>query len=166
MNNKVVFQTVWVCRPRCAVGNVSDYRSRGRKFDPGPILYSRGNWSLNHFCGHSLPFPWFKKGCCQLQVKECHKVLANRFVKPAQGKSVVRWTDRPDMTIAVDWDIKHQTKNIHATNFLMTWNILQLPGPASGTPVSSPCLGPSWWEHPADGTTVSQSGLLQAGNGR
>ena len=27
------------------------------------------------------------------------------------GKSVVRWTDRPDMSIAVDWDIQNQTKS-------------------------------------------------------
>ena len=30
------------------------------------------------------------------------KVLVNRFVKLAQDKSVVRWADHPDMTIAVD----------------------------------------------------------------
>ena len=39
-----------------------------------------------------------------------HKVLVNQFVKLAQQKSVVRWTDHPDITIAVDWDDKHQTK--------------------------------------------------------
>ena len=39
-----------------------------------------------------------------------HEVLVNRLVKLAQEKSVVRWTDRPDMTIAVDWDIKQQNK--------------------------------------------------------
>ena len=36
--------------------------------------------------------------------------LVNRLVKLAQEKSVVRWTDRLDMTIAVDWDIKPKTK--------------------------------------------------------
>ena len=39
-----------------------------------------------------------------------HKVLVIRFVQLAQEKSVVRCTDRPDLTIAVDWDICHQTK--------------------------------------------------------
>ena len=39
-----------------------------------------------------------------------HEVLVNRLVKLAQEKSVVRWIDHPNMTIAVDWDIKHQTK--------------------------------------------------------
>ena len=31
-------------------------------------------------------------------------------VKLAQEKSVARQTDHPDMAIAVDWDIKHETK--------------------------------------------------------
>ena len=31
-----------------------------------------------------------------------HKVLANHLVKLAQEKSVVRYTDPPNMTIAVD----------------------------------------------------------------
>ena len=32
--------------------------------------------------------------------------------KFAQAESVVRWTDRPDMNIAVDCDLKRQTKPI------------------------------------------------------
>ena len=39
-----------------------------------------------------------------------HKVLVNCLVKLAQEKSVVRLTDHPYLTIAVDWDVKHQTK--------------------------------------------------------
>ena len=38
-----------------------------------------------------------------------HKVLVNCLVKHAQEKSVARWTDCPDFTIAVDWDVKNQT---------------------------------------------------------
>ena len=51
--------------PRSAVGNVpgyrcmSDCRSRGRKFDPGPVPYFRGDGSWNNFYGHSPPFRWF-----------------------------------------------------------------------------------------------------------
>ena len=41
--------------------------------------------------------------------KYVHEVLLNQLVKFAQ-KSVVRLTDRLEMTIAVDWDIKQQTK--------------------------------------------------------
>ena len=52
-------------RPRSAVGNVSGYRcvsdcrSRGREFDPGPVPYFRGDWSWNNFYDHSPPFRWF-----------------------------------------------------------------------------------------------------------
>ena len=42
------------------------------------------------------------KGCCQLQAKVCARLLVNCLFKLAQEKSVVRWTDRPAMTIAVD----------------------------------------------------------------
>ena len=38
-----------------------------------------------------------------------HKVLVNCLVKLAQEKSVVRWTDPPNMIIGVDWDVKNQT---------------------------------------------------------
>ena len=39
-----------------------------------------------------------------------YKVSVNLLVKLAQEKSEVRRTDRLHMTIAVDWDVKHQTK--------------------------------------------------------
>ena len=42
--------------------------------------------------------------------KYVHKVLVNRFVKACPGKCVVRLTDCLDMTIAVDWNVKPQTK--------------------------------------------------------
>ena len=51
--------------PPSAVGNVSGYRclsdcrSRGRAFDPGPVPYFHGDWSWNYFYGHSPPFRWF-----------------------------------------------------------------------------------------------------------
>ena len=32
---------------------------------------------------------------------ECHDILM-------LGKSPIKWRQRPDMTIAVDWDVKHQ----------------------------------------------------------
>ena len=84
-----------------------DRTSRGRELDHGLVPYFCGNWSWNYFYGHS-PFCWFKKGCCQLQVKVFWLLLI--IVKLAQEKSVVRWTDRPDMTIAVDCNVKNQTK--------------------------------------------------------
>ena len=39
-----------------------------------------------------------------------HEVLVNCLVKLAQERSVVRWTDCPDMIIAVVCDVKNQTK--------------------------------------------------------
>ena len=44
----------------------------------------------------------FMKGCYQLQAKVCTRLLVNCLFKLAQEISVVRWTDRPAMTIAVD----------------------------------------------------------------
>ena len=48
--------------------------------------------------------------------KYVHKVLVNCLAKLAQEKSVVRWTGRLDMTIAVDWDVKNQTKRPQKTH--------------------------------------------------
>ena len=44
----------------------------------------------------------FKKGCCQLQAKVCARITGYPLVQACPEKSVVRWTDRPAMTIAVD----------------------------------------------------------------
>ena len=49
--------------------------------------------------------------------KYVHKVLVNRLVKLAQEKGVVWWTDCPNMTIAVDWDVKHQTKQTNSLSY-------------------------------------------------
>ena len=44
---------------------------------------------------------------------KCSLILVKCLVKLAHEKSVVRRTDRPDMTIAIDWDVKHQIKQKH-----------------------------------------------------
>ena len=44
----------------------------------------------------------FKKGCCHLQAKVCARITGYPLVQACPGKSVVRSTDRPAMTIAVD----------------------------------------------------------------
>ena len=64
--------------PRSAVGNVSGYRcvsdcrSRGRKFDPGPVPYLM---EIDHeMISTVILLPSaesVKKGCCQLQAKVC-----------------------------------------------------------------------------------------------
>ena len=46
--------------------------------------------------------------------KYVHEVLVNH-----PGKSVIRWTDRLNMTIAIDWDVKNpmkQTKQWSCSN--------------------------------------------------
>ena len=95
--------------PHSTVGNVSGYRcesdcrSRGNEFDPGPVPYFRGDWSWNNFYSHSPPSAEsFKNGCCQLQAKVCARSTGYPLVQACPGKSVIRWTDRPAMTIAVD----------------------------------------------------------------
>ena len=52
----------------------------------------------------------FKKGCCQLQAKVFARITGYPLVQACPGKSVVRGTDRPAMTIAVDLGRK-ATKN-------------------------------------------------------
>ena len=39
----------------------------------------------------------------------CHDVLIF-------GTCPIKWWQRPDMTIAVDWDVKHQFKQKHINN--------------------------------------------------
>ena len=48
--------------------------------------------------------------------KYVHKLLVNRLLKPAQEKSVVKWTDRPAMTIAVDMGRKANKQTNKQTN--------------------------------------------------
>ena len=43
--------------------------------------------------------------------------MVNRLFKLAQEKSVVRWTDRPDMTMAVDWDVMQKKRESFCSSF-------------------------------------------------
>ena len=56
-----------------------------------------------------LPSPDSRRVVVSYKRKYVNKELVNGLVKLAQEKSVVRCTDRPDMTIAVDWDVRNQT---------------------------------------------------------
>ena len=56
-----------------------------------------------------LPSADSRRVVVSYNLKYVHEVLNNRLVKPAKEKSVIMWTGRPDMTIAVGWDVKHQT---------------------------------------------------------
>ena len=94
---------------RSAVGNVSGYRcvsncrSRGRDFDPGPVQYFRGDWSWNNFFGHSPPFRWFiQEGLFSVTSESMCTNYWLTACSSLSRKIVVMWTDRPAMTIAVD----------------------------------------------------------------
>ena len=120
--------------PPSTVGKVSgnrcesDCRSRGREFDPGPVPYFRGDWSWNIFYCHSPPFRWIiQEGLLSVTKKVCVRRTGELLVQACPGKSVVRWTDRPAITIAVDLGCKatKQKKN----NGLGTWYVAWGCGP-------------------------------------
>ena len=45
------------------------------------------------------------------------------LVQACPGKSAVRWTDRPAMTIAVAWEVKQQNKQ--TMNIAFDWHVKQ-----------------------------------------
>ena len=114
--------------PRSAVGNVSGNRyesdcrsrgrefdpgcrSRGREFDPGSVPYFRGDWSWNYFYGHSPPFRWIiQEGLLSVTSESMCTTYWLTACSSLPRKSVVRWTDRPAMTIAVDLGRKATNK--------------------------------------------------------
>ena len=62
--------------------------------------------------------------------KYVHRVLVLKSLSQAcPGKSVIRCTDHPNMTIAVDWDVKNQTKqnNRILAYMLIVWNQIVRP---------------------------------------
>ena len=97
----VTCQTMYRC--------MSDYRSRDREFDQGPCPIL--SWRL--IIKYSPPFSWLIQKellLCHLQAKICAPSIGYPLVQAFLGtKSVVRWTDRPDMTITIDLDVKQQT---------------------------------------------------------
>ena len=73
-----------------------------REFDHSSVAYFPGDWSWNNFYGHSPPFADSRRVVASCKGKYVHEVLANCLVELAEEKSVARWTDRPDTTIAVE----------------------------------------------------------------
>ena len=62
----------------------------------------------------------FMKGFCRLQAKVCARSTGKLLVQACPGKSVVRWTDRPAITIAVDWGRK-ATKTNKQIEYYIIW---------------------------------------------
>ena len=77
---------------------------------PGRVAQSVGHLTPKSGVLDSIPglatyfrfsFRFFKKGSCQLLAKVLHEVLVNRLGGLSPRKSVVRLTDRPDMTLDI-----------------------------------------------------------------
>ena len=84
MHGRLVIRRVWV---------------RGS----GPATFFRWDWSWNLFYGHSLPSADSRREVVSYLRKNVHWVLVNRLIDLSlPRKSVVRLTDRPNMTLAVD----------------------------------------------------------------
>ena len=83
---------------------------RSRVWSPSLPKFFRGDWSWNHFYGHSLPTAVSSRAVVSYWPKDVHQVLVNYLDLSLPRKSVVRLTDRLDMTIVVDWDVKPQNK--------------------------------------------------------
>ena len=52
-----------------------------------------------------------------------YEILVNHLVEFAQEKSVARWTDRLEITIAVDWDVKYQAKQTNKDHIAISKHI-------------------------------------------
>ena len=76
------------------------------------VPYFHRDWSWNNFCGHSPPFRWFIQKVLLSVTSEsiCIKYWLNTCSSLPRKKSVVRWTDRRDMTIAVYCSKTNKTK--------------------------------------------------------
>ena len=89
---------------------------------PGHVAQSVGHLTRKSGVLGSIPslatyfhfsFRFFKKGSCQLLAKVCAEVLVNRLGGlRLPRKSMVRLTDRPDMTL----DVYRGRKTIQPTN--------------------------------------------------
>ena len=104
--------------PRSAVGNVSGYRCvsecRSRVASSIPARYHTFVEIDHEIISTVILLPsadLFKKGCCQLQAKVCAQITGKPLAQACPGKSVVKWTDRPAMTIAVDMGRKATKTN-------------------------------------------------------
>ena len=66
-------------------------------------------WSWNNFYGHSRPTADSSRTVVSYWQKNVHLVLV-KHLGSLPRNSVVRLTDRLNMTIVVDWDVKPQIK--------------------------------------------------------
>ena len=68
-----------------------------------------------------LPSADYRRVSVNFKLKYVHKVLVNRLVELKEEKSVVRWTDHPDMTIAVNWDKASNQRILYPYKQCIPW---------------------------------------------
>ena len=69
-----------------------------------------------------LPLNHLRRVVVSYKRKYLHEVQVNRLFKLAQEKvCMVRWTDHPTMTIALDWDKSSNTNKQKAVCWNVTW---------------------------------------------
>ena len=135
MSRQLFFCCTLFTGPCSAVSNMygnrweSDCRSRGRDFDPGPVPYFGGDWSLNNFYGHSSPFHWIiqegllsvtsESMCTKYWLTACSSLLRKKCGQ-------MNWPSQ--MTIAVDFGHKatKQTEINYCT--LLTKGLVNVHG--------------------------------------
>ena len=88
---RLIIDSLYYTGPPSTVCNMSDNRSRGPEFDPGPVPYFHGDWSWYISMAILLPSADSRRVVVSYKQKYVHEVLVNRLVKLAQEKSVVRW---------------------------------------------------------------------------
>ena len=89
---------------------------RSRDGSSGPATFFRGDWSWNHFYGHSFSSADSSRAVVNYWRNDVHLVLVNRLGSLSRN-SVVRVTDRLDMAIVIDWDVKPQIKQNENLNY-------------------------------------------------
>ena len=72
--------------PSRAIGSMSNCRSRGREFDPGPTPHFGGDQLRIIFDSHLPPFADSRRAFVSYKRKHVCRVLVNLLVKLAQEK--------------------------------------------------------------------------------
>ena len=100
----------------------SDARLPGMRTVAGSIMdlgtFFCLDWSWNHFYDHSLPTADSSRAVVSYWRKDMYLILVNSLGSLPRN-SVVRLSDRHDMTIVVDWHVKPQIKQTKA--YFKTW---------------------------------------------
>ena len=96
---------------------------RSRVRSSSPATFFRGDWSWNHFYGHSFPSTISSSAVVNYWRNDVHLVLVSRLERLPRN-SVVSLTDSLDMSIVVDWDVKPQIKQNKKFKLLMFFEMI------------------------------------------